>query len=420
MNQNNAIKQPWLTLVRLVWIALSLYNLIPGLLNLPGVYHQLISLAPLPNQQGWTQTTFSIAVARTGLSSQLVAWIILIPILIKLLVFLSVGLFIFGRKSNEWYGLLVSFVLVSLCGTFTGNHFHDLILAALPPLWQVVANELGALSWLAFYMFLLLFPDGRFVPSWMRWVAVSLAGWFVLNDALNLVLGQAPDLIIGMFIITLALILIGKVHRYRRLSSPVERQQIRWFLFASMSFIIYATLEFFLVRVFPLEPQPGQLELGLYLVDNYLGGFIFLMIPIAIGIAIFRYRLWDIDLIIRRTLQYGLLTVLLGLVYFGMVVLLGQVFRALTGQDSPLVVVLSTLAIAALFTPLRRRLQNFIDRRFFRQKYNAEQAVATFATAARSETAPNALTGYMVRVVEESVQPEQVWVWLKDGKQEPR
>ena len=143
-----------------------------------------------------------------------------------------------------------------------------------------------------------------------------------------------------------------------------------------------------------------------------------LIIPLAIGIAVLRYRLYDIDLIIRRTLQYSLLTVLLGMVYFGMIVLLGQAFQAFSGQASPLAVVLSTLAIYALFNPLRRRLQAVIDRHFYRRKYNAEQAVAAFAAAARSETALDTLTGHMVGVVEETVQPAQVWVWLKDARKE--
>ena len=418
MNQNKGIKQPWLSLVRLVWIILSLYNLIPGLLNLPGVYLQLIALTPLPNTEGWTQANFSMAVSQTGLSPQLVAWIILVPILAKILVFLSVGLLIFRRKSNEWYGLLVSFVLVGLCGTFTGNQFNLLILAALPPVWQVVADELGGLMWLTFFMFPLLFPDGRFVPSWTRWIALSLAISFIAMEASKIILGQTPDFIFGVFLSTIVLIVIGKVYHLRHLTNPVERQQIRWFLFASMSFLIYAILQFFIVRVFPLPPQPGPLELGIYLAAIYLGDFIFLMIPIAIGIAIFRYRLWDIDLIIRRTLQYGLLTVLLGLVYFGMVILLEQIFRAITGQNSPLTVVLSTLAIVVLFTPLRRRIQTTIDRRFFRSQYSAEQALARFSQNLRVKVDLLAIESELVGVVAETIQPVQVTLWIRkeEGK----
>ena len=147
-----------------------------------------------------------------------------------------------------------------------------------------------------------------------------------------------------------------------------------------------------------------------------LPNYFLALIPLSVALAILRYHLWDIDLIIRRTLQYGLLSLLLGLVYFGMVVVLGQVLLAFSGQESPLVVVLSTLVIASLFTPLRRRVQAFIDRRFFRAKYDAEQAVASFTAAARNEVDLAPLTGHLATAAQEALQPEGVWVWIRDSR----
>jgi hypothetical protein len=136
-------------------------------------------------------------------------------------------------------------------------------------------------------------------------------------------------------------------------------------------------------------------------------------IPVAVGIAIFRYRLYDIDWIINRTLVYGSLTAMLVALYFGGIVVLQRVFVLLTGQQSTLAVVASTLAIAALFVPLRRRVQGFVDRRFYRRKYDARKTLEAFSLKLRDETDLNALNTELVRVVRETMQPAHVSLWLR-------
>jgi hypothetical protein len=149
-----------------------------------------------------------------------------------------------------------------------------------------------------------------------------------------------------------------------------------------------------------------------------LGDLVLVIIPIVVGIAILRYRLFDIDVIIRRTTQYVVVTGILLLVFFGLVVVLQYLFGRVTGQSSTPAVVLSTLTIAALFNSVRRRVQDFIDRRFFRQKYDAEKTIEAFAATVRNETELNALTAELLRVIQETMQPASLSIWLRDSATE--
>jgi hypothetical protein len=148
-------------------------------------------------------------------------------------------------------------------------------------------------------------------------------------------------------------------------------------------------------------------------------GLGYIVLPISVGIAILRYRLWDIDILIRKTLTYAVLAALLAVVYFGSIVLLQQVFAAVSGQRTEVITVVSTLIIAALFIPLRNRIQSAIDRRFYRRKYDAQKVLNDFGVTVRDETDLEKLTGSLIAVVEETMQPRTVGIWLKttdDGR----
>ena len=144
----------------------------------------------------------------------------------------------------------------------------------------------------------------------------------------------------------------------------------------------------------------------------------YVLLPLSIGIAILRYRLWDIDIIIRRTLIYSIITAILALFYFGAVIVLQQFFRSLTGAGDDLAIIVSTLAIAALFNPLRNRVQSSIDHRFYRSKYDAQQVLARFAQTARDEVELEKLTYELLRVVDETMQPSSVSLWLRRDNRE--
>jgi hypothetical protein len=201
-----------------------------------------------------------------------------------------------------------------------------------------------------------------------------------------------------LIVLLFALVLGAQVYRYLRVSGPIERDQTKWFIFGLVVAVAFPLVAGLFVAL------PAEVEV-----------IAFMAIPLGISVGVLRYRLWDIDVIIRKTLVYTVLTALLALVYFGSVVLLQRLFGSLTGvAQSPLVIVVSTLAIAALFAPLRRRIQDWIDRRFFRKNYDAQKTLAAFALKARDETDLDALTVELARVVQEALQPEGVSVWLKE------
>jgi hypothetical protein len=187
----------------------------------------------------------------------------------------------------------------------------------------------------------------------------------------------------------------------------VERQQIKWFAYAAVATVSAGILAYIIPRV--VETPLWFERVGFALNNGFLPA-----IPIAIGIAILRYRLYDIDIIINRTLVYGSLTLMLALVYFGGVTSTQVVFTALTGQEEQpqLTIVVSTLLIAALFTPFRHRIQSFIDRRFYRRKYDAAKTLEAFSAKLRTETDLDALSDDLVGVVRETMQPEHVSLWL--------
>jgi hypothetical protein len=191
--------------------------------------------------------------------------------------------------------------------------------------------------------------------------------------------------------------------RFRR-SRGAERQQIKWFASASV-----LTFAFVFVWNGMLDAESAVLQATFAVLSVVLVP----AIPVATGIAILRYRLYDIDRLINRALVYGTLTAVLVLIYVGAVVAMQEVFRTLAGGESQLAVVASTLAIAALFNPLRRRIQGFIDRRFYRRKYDAVRTLEAFGATLRDETDLDRLSDALVEVVRETVQPAQASLWLR-------
>jgi hypothetical protein len=336
------------------------------------------------------------------------------------IVALPIGLLIFVKRVlpahlKDWTALLVSVALALLILIPLGApEFIRYPLTGFERLRTGAYDLLLSLLILLLIHLLYIFPDGRFVPAWTRrvilgfdlvWLSTGLLTW----------IGWSSDLLwLPTILVTLLSVSVGftaQVYRYRRVSTPTQRQQTKWVLLSLAMIPAYGV---FLSLRFSLES--GAFTRVLFFLERTLAFLFAVLIPLAIGVSILRYRLWDIDLIVRRTLLYTTLTTTLAVIYLSSVVLLQAVFSALGGEPSAAVTVLSTLMIAALFNPLRKRLQEGIDRRFFRRKYDAEQALARFAAAARSGLDLDELTAHLAAIVTETVQPEHVSVWLAGSK----
>jgi hypothetical protein len=288
---------------------------------------------------------------------------------------------------------------------------------ASPSYWIWFPGVILMFSFLPLY-----FPDGRLLsPGWrvVFWLAV-LVGLFETGIALvrpgdeetpgipNPLGIEGLEPLGGVFDVAGSALWLGVgvlsaaslVVRFRH-SRGEERQQIKWVVYAVVLLVSYSLIDQLL-----LQDISFVTDIVLFLV-------VFEGLWVTIAVAILRYRLYDVDLVINRTLVYGSLTASLALVYLGSIVLLQALFRTLTGQESQLAVVASTLAIAALFNPLRRGIQAFIDRRFYRRKYDAARTLEDFGSRLRNETDLDALNAELVAVVKETVQPAHVVLWLR-------
>ena len=328
---------------------------------------------------------------------------------------------IFFRKSDDPMALFVSLALLTFgTATFT---FTMEALAVRHPTWEMPVHFLHFIGAASFGLFLYLFPDGRFVPRWARWVALvwiasQLPRYFYPNWYADP--NTWYDWISGLvWLSALSIAIYGQIYRYRRASSPMQRQQIKWVVFGiSAALAGFLGIQLVLGEGGMAPKSPGALVA--YLVGyTFIGYLTVLLIPVSIGFAVLRHHLFDVDLVINRTLVYGALTVSLGLVYLGSIVALRTIVFGYE-QPSQLAIVASTLTIAGLFNPFRRRIQAFIDRLFYRPKYDAAKTLESFSASLRDETNLDRLIDELARVVSETVQPEHVSVWLRPSEGKPK
>ncbi len=228
----------------------------------------------------------------------------------------------------------------------------------------------------------------------------------------------SPLISLLLILCTVLGLIASQIYRYRHLSTLVQRQQTKWAVYGLVLTLLLNQLFWQTYGGIPALHQPDSLYSLLIVPDNFL---MICILVVFFGVAILRSRLFDIDMIIRRTLVYGILTVVLATLYTGIVISLQALVGVVNSAalQSPVLIVASTLLIAALFTPLRRRIQALIDRSFYRRKYDAAKTVASFGDTLRSEVDLSQLTDHLVAVVQETLQPAQVSLWLAPPRQAP-
>jgi hypothetical protein len=392
----------WLLLAQVAWVAAAVGALGQFVISIPARYSQLAH----PTAE------VRAALAELGLSAGGYALYNVTLDSIFVSVFAVVATVIFWRRSNDLVALLVATMLV-VWGPLNGLLVLTPSATAgmYPVLQMTVGSALTLVGYMTWMLFFYLFPSGRFVPRWTRWLALC---WVLFVGTWIFTPFGPPSWPLPLFNVAILILWgsfpVAQIYRYVRTSDRTQRQQTKWVVFGVAVAIVGTLTTIFTVgaAVDLLPKEVGARMLSMLLMDAFV-----LFIPLSIGIAVLRARLFDIDVVINRTLVYGSLTATLVALYFGGIVLLQGVIVLLTGQESTIAVVASTLLIAALFNPLRRRIQAFIDRRFYRKKYDATKTLEAFSFRLREETDLQALNGELTRVVRETMQPSHVSLWLR-------
>ncbi len=333
------------------------------------------------------------------------------------LVFFALSLLLFLRRSEASGVIHISALLLAFGAALPGTAYA---IISATPIWRVTPGLLQTLGWTALLLFAYLFPTGEWIPRWSRWVAplwlLWTASFFAFAQAL---LSQHPILIAVSYLVWIAWLGSGvcaQVYRYLWVATPPQRQQSKWVLLGFIGALV-GILLVSAQQIVALS-QGHQVETNALFIIAALVivTLAALPIPLSITIAILRHNLFDIDRLINLTLVYGALTITLGAIYAAAVGLSQLLMQALTGShdESQLALVISTLGAAALFQPLRRRIQHAIDRQFYRRRYDAATITAAFAASLRTELDLNELSQRLAEAAYRAMKPQHISLWLAE------
>ncbi len=389
------------------WVVLVAWILATFVWSLPG---QLATFQH-PTSRSTELAPHAVAALRQiGVTLETYAWVAVGFGSLIMLVATALALVLFWRRGDDWMVLLVSLLLPAYCVLSIGPSESFTAPPSGSPLAIGNTILLATVTFAVIYAVFLLFPSGQFVPLWSWALLVVCVAWFAALTA-------APTVTI-LFLgypLFLGAAVACQIYRYRRVSTPVQRQQTRWAIVGLVTALLANQAFWFTAGFTPLGNTiyPPIAYLALY-------GSV-LLVPIAFFIAIQRYHLYNIDTIINRALVYGTLTGILAGVYFAVVLGVQAVGRHLAGlpNQQPIIIVATTLLVAALFAPLRRHIQALIDRTFYRSKYDAVQTLTDFGAKLRMEMDLEELHEHLLAVVEQTMQPAHLTIWLGQPERRP-
>lgn len=404
-------------LARVIWVAAVTATAVMFAAGAPLILGQMETVCRSATCEQWQlDPGYAASLAGLGLSLRFYAITYFVTEALFVLTWCTLAALIFWHRPRDPMAFLAAFMMV----TFGGTAFTDTISVLVTSgagWWRWPVTTIQVAGSVSVFSFFYLFPDGRFVPRWTRFAAVGWAVWCLLGffSPADSPLNQAnpsDSLFLGGVFGFLVACVAAQVYRYRRISNPSQRQQTKWVI----SGFAVAVLGIVVGTAFPtlFRPAPPAPSAMLYrfAVDEYFY-LDWLLVPFSVAVAVSRYRLFEIDRLVNRALVYGALTATLVLAYAATIALLQQLLRLVAGQESDLAIVASTLAIAALFQPVRQRIQTFIDRRFYRRKYDAVRILAAFGATARDEVELSRLSDRLVQVVEDAMQPAHVALWVR-------
>ncbi len=399
----------WLTVVRVAWVAVALVGFALFVASVSAYWAQLNTVCTDPSGATCNFPQLNPvklqALERLGATIGAYAAYTLTIHVAASLAFFIVGVLIFWRKSDDWYGLFVSLFLITFGTIGPSAVFSDALTWAHPEMAPLDSAQ--TLLFPALGLFLVTFPDGRFVPRW-SWAVVLL--WLVQAVFWDVIDSWPPPLFVAELLLTWGSTLAVQIYRYRRVASTTQRQQTKWVLFGFVLGVSTIVIEGLATVVFPQFNAPDS---RFWLLEGTWVALLFTPIPLSIGIAILRYRLWDIDPIINRTLVYGALTVAIVAIYVLVVGYLGAIFR--TGGNLA-ISLLATGVVAVLFQPLRDRLQRSVNRLMYGERDDPYKVISRLGERLESTLAPEAVLPAIIQTVREALKLPYAAIALKEGE----